>query len=116
MNRIKLFEEYSEKLWFHIDDDDSTYSEDPCVHFNRELASKILSSLSNDWTGKLVRHAGLWLDLRKGDGIEAMAINQTEDDYFICEWDGLPESMPQLFKCDQKEGLLEFLKDNDITI
>lgn len=125
MNRIKLFEEYSEKLWFHIDDDDSTYSEDPCVHFNRDLASKILSSLSNDWTGKLVRHAAklyginvvwLWLDLRKGDGIEAIAINQTQDDWFICEWDGLPESMPQLFKCDQKEGLLQFLKDNDIII
>lgn len=30
MNRIKLFEEYSEKLWFHIDGNDSTYSEDPC--------------------------------------------------------------------------------------
>lgn len=113
MKRLKLFEDYSQKLWSQINDDDSTYCNDASVHFNRGLAEKIIRRLSGEWCGKLVRHAGLWLDLRKGDGNEAIAIHQTEDDYFICEWDSYS---PNLFKCDSQDGLLQFLKHFGVII
>ena len=80
------------------------------------MQKNIVDNLSSEWTGKLLRHSGVWLDLNTNSGDKCVSIFQTDDDYFMCDYvtDNL-KSM-KIYQCDAFDGLLKFLKSENILV
>jgi len=118
MKHLKRFNESSEeKLYWEIPFDDEYYNDLPTVDFNRNYAKTIMDNLSNEWTGKLLRHSGVWLDLNTNSGDKSVSIFQTDDDYFMCDYvSGSDGDDMKIYQCDTFDGLLQFLKSEDILI
>ena len=115
MKHLKKFNESTEeKLYWEIPDSDEGYNELNTVDFNRNYAKIILDTLCDEWIGKLVRHSGLWLDLNTNSGDKSVSIFQTEDDYFMCDY--VYDDDMRIYKCDTFDGLLQFLKSEDIIM
>jgi hypothetical protein len=118
MKHLKRFNESSEeKLYWEIPFDDEYYNDLPTVDFNRNYAKTIVDNLSIGWTGKLVRHSGVWLDLNTNRGYKCVSIFQTDDDYFMCDYvSGPDDDDMKIYQCDTLDGLLQFLKSEDIIV
>jgi hypothetical protein len=125
MKHLKRFNESSEeKLYWEIPFDDEYYNDLPTVDFNRNYAKTIVDNLSSGWsilfkkkTGKLLRHSGVWLDLNTNSGDKCVSIFQTDDDYFICDYvSGPDDDDMKIYQCDTLDGLLQFLKSEDIIV
>ena len=122
MKHLKKFNESTEEKLFvlafgpdwEIPDSDEGYNELNTVDFNRNYAKIILDTLCDEWIGKLVRHSGLWLDLNTNSGDKSVSIFQTEDDYFMCDY--VYDDDMRIYKCDTFDGLLQFLKSEDIIM
>lgn len=107
MKHLKLFEDY--KLWVEIEDDEEyDYN---TINFDKNIAEEIVRRLNKDWCGKLVRHSGTFLDLRMNNQTSAIAIHETDDEYFLCEVD---DNSTSNYKCDSKIGLIQFLQYFDV--
>jgi len=118
MKYLKRFNESSgEKLYWEIPFDDEYYNDLPTVDFNRNYAKTIMDNLSSGWTGKLLRHSGVWLDLNTNSGDKGVSIFQTDDDYFMCDYVSGPDADDmKIYQCDTLDGLLQFLKSEDIIV
>jgi hypothetical protein len=118
MKHLKRFNESSEeKLYWEIPFDDEYYNDLPTVDFNRNYAKIIMDDLSDEWTGKLQRHSGLWLDLSTNSGDKGISIFQTDDDYFMCDYVfGEDADDMKIYQCDTFTGLLQFLKSENILV
>ena len=117
MKYLKRFNESTEKLYWEIPFDDEYYNDLPTVDFNPNYAKNIIDNLDSSWTGKLLRHGGVWLDLSTNSGDKSMAIFQTDDDYFMCDYvGGDSDDDMKIYQCDTFEGLLQLLKSEDILV
>jgi len=118
MKHLKRFNESSEeKIYWEIPFDDEYYNDLPTVDFNRNYAKIIMDNLNNEWTGKLRgRHFGLWLDLNSNSGDKSVSIFQTDDDYFMCDYVFGDDDDTKIYQCDTLDGLLQFLKSEDIIV
>jgi hypothetical protein len=120
MKHLKRFNESSEeKLYWEIPFDDEYYNDLPTVDFNRNYAKIIMDNLNNEWTGNLLNFSSEpphWLDLNTNSGDKCVSIFQTDDDYFMCDYvtDNL-KSM-KIYQCDAFDGLLKFLKSENILV
>ena len=124
MKYLKRFNESTEKLYWEIPFDDEYYNDLPTVDFNPNYAKNIIDNLDSSWTGKLLRHGyypdsegGVWLDLSTNSGDKSMAIFQTDDDYFMCDYvGGDSDDDMKIYQCDAFDGLLQLLKSEDILV
>ena len=115
MKHLKLFEYFQEKDYYlKISEDE--YDSIESIEFEDKLAEDILSMLKDGW--EMDRRSGSYMvTLYNENGERDWHIGQSLDEWFFADSDLVGEDWDyqhNFYKCDQFEGLLQLLKDNQI--